>query len=436
MSLLDLDDIENEKEKKIAETKQTEKEKEIIITKPEKKEASPTAPISDIYQEKSEKLYHRVDKMSSMGVLSDELGKMDEIIAFKAKHEFDPDYFESKKDMIAVKMKEIENMISFEVLSLEEYKNNISNQLKWEEELINFANKDTKVTKEELEKILERINNRIALINSELTQEVPEEQEEEESNDKDRDKDKDEAANTTTTTSTVEITDNKIKLDPKVVEPVPNISNKPVEIKNKKLYEEIKTKLGDYKDAAVYFSKIGSAKQEEAALAKAKEFDHAAKLFEEGKENQVDEFSLPIGLSPDFICGEDKQSRLNHFSTIIKEFSKRKNELNEALQARAEKLKTIDKKDFAKIKDAVKKDLDERKAKIDFYTKFIAKLTDYAKNPWVPAPLYSFVEEEEKTEKINEEIEPMTVEIHIGKSNYDKDNAYLYITMSKIKNKI
>ncbi len=60
----------------------------------------------------------------------------------------------------------------------------------------------------------------------------------------------------------------------------------------------------------------------------------------------------------------------------------------------------------------------------------IAKLTESAKNPWIPAPLYNYVEEEEKHEKINPNIDSQVMEIHFGKSTYDKD-CYLYITLSK-----
>ncbi len=77
-----------------------------------------------------------------------------------------------------------------------------------------------------------------------------------------------------------------------------------------------------------------------------------------------------------------------------------------------------------------KKDLDSMKEKIEFYNKLIAKLTESAKNPWVPAPLYNYVEEEEKIEKINQNIDPQVAEIYFGKTTYDKD-CYLYATLSK-----
>lgn len=384
----------------------------------------------DLYSEKSENLYHRADKMQSLGALMEEKKLMDVIIEYKKKNGFDPDAFETKKDIIDVKYKEIENIISFGAMDLNEYKTSITNQLKWDEELIKFAEKDQKITSKEKEKVIERIKKRIEIIQSELSQEVQEEEEEqnEEENIEQDIESKPAGKEDSTANSTAKIsTENEIKAESAIP-----LEKKPPEIKNKKLYEDIKVKLNDYKEAAEYFRKIGSAKQEEDAYSKAKEFQAAIKLIENGKEDQVDEFALPIGITPDYICGYSKQERLNKFSEIIKEFSRRKNELNEALIQRTEKLKTIDKKEFMKIKDIIKKDLDERKAKIDFHNKLILKLTEYAKNPWVPAPLYSYIEEEEKIEKINEEIDQHWIHIYIGKSTYDKENAYLMVNLSKV----
>jgi hypothetical protein len=448
---LDLKDLEEDEHKEKL-TKNEEKFKENIkvltnkidnidITISPQPQEQPKAEVSepkiiepvkiDLYSEKSENLYHRVDKMFSMGVLQDELTKMDEISQYKKKNGFDPDFFDNKKFMIEAKMKEIENMITFGAMNLDEYKKSISNELKWEDELIIFAQKDQKISREEMDVIVSRINKRKELINAELNQEVNEDEQVESAETNEEIKpveNEKEKITTKEEDNNKPYSQNISIISEKSAAPV---EIKPKEIQNKKLYEEIKSRLNDYKDAALYFRKIGSTKQEEDAISKAKELITAVKLFENFDENSVDEFSLPIGVTPDYICGESKQERLNHFSEIIKEFSKRKNELNDALQQRADKLKTIDKKEFMKIKDAVKKDFDERKAKIEFYNKLIGKLTDYAKNPWVPAPLFSWVEEEEKTEKINDEIDQYMIDIHIGKTTYDKNNAYLYVILSK-----
>jgi hypothetical protein len=356
--------------------------------------------------------------MKSIGVLQEELNVLDEIIGFKEKNKLEADFFENKKTMVEAEIMKIENLCSVGVMTLEMYKKTIQAELNWEEQLINLIEKDNKTSPDELKIVKDRIQKRIETINSELAQEIQEEPEDE-----------------PVVEPVVEVKQEE-KVEPKVskeniinTETEKVVEKKPIEIKNKKLYEEIKAKLKDYKDAADYFQKIGSAKQQEDAFNKAREIQQAVKLFDEGREDKVDEFSLAIGITPDYICGSTKQERLNDFSKIIKEFSGRKNELNDALKERAEKYSKLDKRDFAKIKDAAMKDLQERKNKVEFHTKLIAKLTEYAKNPWVPAPLYSYVEEEEKVEKINEEIEPFHVDIYFGNTTYDKSNAYLHVIL-------
>lgn len=54
------------------------------------------------------------------------------------------------------------------------------------------------------------------------------------------------------------------------------------------------------------------------------------------------------------------------------------------------------------------------------------------KNPWIPCPLYTFVEEEEKVEKILEDIPQNVVQIDLESCDYDKKDAYIYVNLSII----
>lgn len=56
---------------------------------------------------------------------------------------------------------------------------------------------------------------------------------------------------------------------------------------------------------------------------------------------------------------------------------------------------------------------------------------DHQKDQWIPAPLYSTVEEEEKVEVINSEIAEHTIEIYFGKNNYNKNQTYIYAVLRK-----
>lgn len=54
---------------------------------------------------------------------------------------------------------------------------------------------------------------------------------------------------------------------------------------------------------------------------------------------------------------------------------------------------------------------------------------EHQKDQWIPAPLYSMVEEEEKVEVINSDIAQNTIEIHFGKNNYNKNQTYIYAVL-------
>ena len=70
-------------------------------------------------------------------------------------------------------------------------------------------------------------------------------------------------------------------------------------------------------------------------------------------------------------------------------------------KAYTEKLKKLNKKDFAKIKDTAKSILDSYQSKINKYNETIESIKEKFKDKWAPAPLFCRVEEEDKVEKIN-----------------------------------
>jgi hypothetical protein len=53
------------------------------------------------------------------------------------------------------------------------------------------------------------------------------------------------------------------------------------------------------------------------------------------------------------------------------------------------------------------------------------------KNEWTPCPLFSFIDEEEKVEKIFEDVEQNVLQINIHSAAYEDPNAYFYINLSK-----
>ncbi len=51
------------------------------------------------------------------------------------------------------------------------------------------------------------------------------------------------------------------------------------------------------------------------------------------------------------------------------------------------------------------------------------------KNQWIPPPQYAFLEEEEKKEKILYDIPENNIQINFESCNYDKLDAYCYISL-------
>lgn len=67
------------------------------------------------------------------------------------------------------------------------------------------------------------------------------------------------------------------------------------------------------------------------------------------------------------------------------------------------------------------------KVKIETYKKIIERMINMAKNPWIPAPLYSMAEEEEQVEKNNDDIPLNSLTVHIG--NLTSENQSVYLQM-------
>lgn len=80
----------------------------------------------------------------------------------------------------------------------------------------------------------------------------------------------------------------------------------------------------------------------------------------------------------------------------------------------------------------MKKTISEKDSKVEKYEKLIKMLMDNLKNTWVPCPLTTMVEEEEKIEKLNENIPEHSIEISLDSTNYKEESAYLLVNLSKI----
>ena len=85
---------------------------------------------------------------------------------------------------------------------------------------------------------------------------------------------------------------------------------------------------------------------------------------------------------------------------------------------------------FQKIE--IVKEIKNIKEKIEEYDNLIKNLMSLLKNEWVPCPYFSFLEEEEKVEKIFSEIPKNSLEIVLESCDYENKNAYIWVGLSKL----
>ena len=142
----------------------------------------------DLYPEKTEKKYHDVEKMTSLGVLEKEDQICDMIIDYKKKREADYDTWEDKKESIKMKKDIIYSYINDEIWDFEMYKKKIKEQYQWESKLLLFVEKDPSLNEEQKNILKQRVNERKQIIEKELTTNIEEQQQEAEKEEKEKSK--------------------------------------------------------------------------------------------------------------------------------------------------------------------------------------------------------------------------------------------------------
>ena len=402
----DLDNIEEEEEKAKPEKKpeqksvpQTQPKKESsskIISQKNKEPESKTKKVensnnqtkndNDLYPEKVEKRYHEVNKMNSLGVLEKEKELCDKIISIKKKSGADYDIWEDKKDAIKDQNDLIMGYIQNQVWDFETYKKKIKEQYIWEKKLLQFVEMDKSLNLNQKNVIKERVNNRIKIIEDELTRNPDEEIEKEE----------------------------KEKKEKKEKEKI------------KRLTEIITERLNEYREALEYFKINDFPDLQKQAINKINKINFELRKIQVGKSNEVNEFDLPGSIAPEFIYGHDKKERDRRFKQIISEMSKEKDLMQEEMNNKMDTLK-----EMPKEKSVYRKDPYNIKEKKDNIENIISLLREKFQDKWVPAPLFFKKEEESSIEKINVNIPENTLRIIFGKTNYiKKKKLHLNIKIS------
>ena len=361
----------------------------------------------DLYPLQQEKIFHRINQMKSLTVLEKEIKLCNFIIEYKMKKQADYKEWENKINEATKKLNEIKSKVESGEMDFEEYKKMISSELAYEQKLINaYVPKDQTSTQAQLEQIKKRINDRIIIINKEINNEIEDEEEEQEPK---------------------EIKEEKLEKSENI-----NQSNQEQSQSNEektKLYVDLL--LQQYLSARDYFKENDFKEQEKDCIEKCKQIIIAKKKLQNGNISEVNLGELPKSIKPEYIYGCSKDERSSKFKEIISELIKQKDEIDQKKKSYMEKLKKLNKKDFAKVKDTAKGVLDSYQSKIDKYNETIESIKEKFKDKWVPAPEFCRIEEDDRVEKINNDIPEYTMRIHIGKTNYEKDNVSLKV---KLKN--
>ena len=189
--------------------------------------------------------------------------------------------------------------------------------------------------------------------------------------------------------------------------------------------------LEEYKSAKEYFKSNDLKNQEEDANQKYNQIQNAKKRFEQGY--SIKNY-LPKPITPEYIYGCSTEERDSKFKQVLEKYTNEKNQLETKIKDSILNLKKLDSEKYAKIKPQVMPKLENEKAKLDTLKKVIEGIEKRYKNKWVPAPKIS-KEGDESEENSNGKTD-YQLNIHIGETDYEKDNLVLIVLFRINKNKL
>ena len=183
--------------------------------------------------------------------------------------------------------------------------------------------------------------------------------------------------------------------------------------KIKETIKRLNERLDEYREAIDYFVKIDQTEKIDETREKAKKLDAAIKALKRGEE--IDEFSLPIKITPDFICGMTREEKLEKYKEIVKYYLTREKDQKHQLSVKKNYFQSLKKSEVQKKLGQMKKELDSYVAEAKRCEEMVKKLKVYMGNPWMPVPLFEKKEEQELIEVKNDEIAENTILIQISK---------------------
>ena len=408
--------------------------------------------IEDLYPEKTEEKYHNIQKMNSLGTLKEESEMCDKIIEIKKKLNLDYDTWEIKKESIEQRTTYITSTIQNGIWDFDVYKKKIQEQSNWESKLLFFLTKDPSLSPRQKEELKRRVEKRIEIIKQELEQQIEEEDdEEEEKKEEEKTEEKKEEEKTENKNEEKKEEEKKEeKKEEEKPEPKDEASEKKQQLQKKnthviavpkekeeeeckRLNQIVTDRLNEYRAALDYFKKNDLTDQQVKCINSAKNICRELKKIQDGNWKEVDEFSLPDPITPEFIYGYSTEERKQKFTKIITEIFNQKKEVSDEMNKKINAFKRMSKVKFQKIENQAKGDLDKLKSKKEKFEKILAVLKSSFQDKWVPAPLYVENQEEIKVEKTNNDIPENTLRMIIGKTNYKKNNLTVIIKILDTK---
>lgn len=341
----------------------------------------------DVYLETTELLYHNCNDIKSISLLENESFICYEIIAFKQRNGYS-NYmtWEVKKNGIDVNIVRVYLEIENGDLTYDQYTKMLKDKLESQKKLFALIAKDKRLEAFEVTRLKERINERIDILETEL-----------------RNKN----------------------------EPMQFKIRRNIDINSNSLLTAAINRLVEYKTAIEYFQHHKLFPQLKDALYKAKSIIREIELIKEGekKGKGENELNLPQQITPEYIFGYSNNELNEKYKIIFNYFHTHINQLKQKISVFANELSLLNNNEHTKIIIEIQNEIKEMKIKKHQLESILQTVSLYANDFWTPAPLYTLIDEKERTVRINSDIPLHSLLIYLGQTNYTKNQAFAVISI-------
>lgn len=183
----------------------------------------------------------------------------------------------------------------------------------------------------------------------------------------------------------------------------------------------IEERIKEYDSAIKYFKENGLDYQLQKGEEDKNKLVKSLENLKTGKE-EINEKNIPKEITFEYINGCSNDERIKKYFDIITKIIDEKQKLQTELENEIKELKKFNKNQILAMKTEIQNDFKKIRDKKIRYDEIINILREDFQNKWIPAPLYSEVNEEIEVEKINEDVPENTIRIQFGETNYIKSN--------------